>query len=157
MKDILVHTSDVLVDVLEPNFINNEESPCICFSLNSYLPFFGRFVYLFDYDTLKKHMTINRIVSGGYFSVLQTNQQANICKQYRFKSGSLGYEYRVYQPINVKDLSLGVITMFSHFQGELERIIRDKILRKQVNWESEVKHKTTAPSVFIPDFIRKDL
>ena len=133
MEDLLIHTSDKKVDILKPNKISEWDKPCICFSLNQFVSFFGEYIYLFQKKILEENFFVEKVLSKGVGSS-STTYFKHVPTKYRYRSEDLGYEFRVYQPIDAQRYCLGIITNFNHLKGVLERKINEKITREYMDF-----------------------
>jgi hypothetical protein len=126
-KDLLIHTSDKKVDILIPQkILGYENKPCICFSLNQFISFFGGYVYLFEKSVLEKNFEIKIFLSGGVECITSVGYQT-----YNYRSQDLGQEFRIYQPIDVQQYGIGIITNFNHMKGILEQKLYDEIINRE--------------------------
>lgn len=136
MEDLLIHTSNVRVDVLEPNKLPGFDRPCICFSLNQFISFFGEYIYLFKKDILEKNFFIEKVPTEGVGLYDEVNVN-RITIEYRYRSDKLGNEFRIYDPIDVQRYGLGVVTNFNHLKGVLEKRMGDRIIREMVDFSKQ--------------------
>jgi hypothetical protein len=138
MKDLLIHTSDKKVDVLLPQSEHEDCRPCICFSLNQFISFFGQYTYLFEKEILEKNFAVRRIPSQGVecFANVRGNFEQHE-QGVRFVSQELGWEFRVYEPINVERYWLAILTNFNHMKGVLETKLGDKLVKELIDFSRE--------------------
>lgn len=139
MNDLLIHTSNVRVDVLVPNKLPGHgryDLPCICFSLNQFISHFGEYIYLFKKDTLEKNFKVDRIPSKGIGMYSQIHVKREPI-EYNYRSIDLEWEFRVYNSIDVQLYGLGVITNFNHMKGVLEKRMSDKVIREAIDFSRE--------------------
>jgi len=127
MKGLLIHTSNVRVDILEPQKLPGYDKLCICFSLNQFVSYFGEYVYLFDRIILEKNFYVEVLPSGG----VECSIRLRFDKEYRYRSEDLGQEFRIYEPIDVQRYGIGIITNFNHLKGNLEERINHEVIRKE--------------------------
>ena len=127
----MIHTSDVRVDVLNPRKLPGEYIPCICFSLNEFISFFGLYIYLFKRRVLEENFYVKKISSSGV-SLSQRTYMGPIPKEYYYRSQDLEYEFRIYSPVEVARYGLGMITQFNHLKGILETRMMDNIIRREI-------------------------
>ena len=120
-KIILCHVSDEKYDVLIPQPPEN----AVCLSENKFVTFFGQYLYLFDIDVLKRNFRIRRLPTTGLYSSVSLNNYDTI----RYESQSLGYEWRVYEPIDVKKYSIGVVEHWDHMKGVVGKYRVDKAVK----------------------------
>ena len=120
-KIILCHVSNERHDVLIPQ----PPTDAICLSENKFITFFGQYLYLFDIDVLKRNFRIRRLPTTGLYSSVSLNNYDTI----RYESQSLGYEWRVYEPIDVKKYSIGVIEHWDHMKGVVGKYRVDKAVQ----------------------------
>lgn len=133
MRDLLIHVSDVNAPILQPNRGD------ICFSLNTYMPCFGQFVYLFDKELLEKNFYVEKRQTGGKFGTFYWSGNNPEPKEYRFISQPLGFEYIIHRPIDVDKYAINVITLFSTFRGVLEERLANFVIRKEtMNFENRI-------------------
>lgn len=119
--NIITHTTDKLFDTLVPQPVGKEK--CICFAKGCFISWFGQYVYLFDLDRLKADgFTVKKIKSGCGVAAQVKVEKYNAHHAYESHE-KLDYEYRVYEPINVKKYAVGVIKHFNHVDG----ILMDKL------------------------------
>jgi len=111
---ILCHVSDKRLRVLKPNGKDN----CIYFSQNKFISYFGQYLYLFDLDVLKANFRIKKKVTGSLIGTLEC--PLPIKSYWKYKSQSLKWEWRVYDPINVKEFSIGVVEHWNYTKGTFE-------------------------------------
>lgn len=128
MKDLLVHTSKVKVDILEPKKISDDR-PCICFSLNQFISHFGQYVYLFIKEDLEKNFYVNRISSKG----LECYSKLPYEMEIRYRSKDLGEEYRIYKPIDTQQYCIGILTDFNYMEGRLEKKLREITINEMIS------------------------
>jgi hypothetical protein len=134
VKDLLIHTSDKKVDILMPSKVDGVERPCICFSLNQFIPFFGDYVYLFERDELVDKFKVGKYPTKGVEQASKlfhpkTGEEIS----YRYQSGDLGWEYRIYEPVDVQRYAIGVITNFNHMQGVLEEKFGNFLIERMID------------------------
>lgn len=106
--DILCHVSDKRFGILMPNNDN-----VIYFSENTFISYFGKFLYLFDKNILVKKYGAMKQSSGslGFTRMVSPNEH------YYFKSKDLGVEWIVHTPIDVEKDCLGVLEHWNHMGG----------------------------------------
>ena len=127
MSKLLFHVSDEKYDILKPQSRYGRRS-CICFSSDKFISNFGQYVYIFLFKTLNNVFRIDIIDSGGLNCLvfMAANEST-----YRFKSRELGDEYRIYQPIDVDKYSVGVGEHWNHAEGDIETLVRDKVVNSE--------------------------
>lgn len=131
-RDLLIHTSDIIVDVLKP--VKGE----ICFSLNQFMPCFGQYVYLFFKDVLENNFDVEERHTKGKAACVYTSIN-DTKKVFRYNSQPLGKEYIIRQPIDVWRHCINVITLFSTFKGELETLINGEVFKREfINFEGQI-------------------
>jgi len=136
MKELLIHTSNVRVDILEPQKLQGYDRPCICFSLNQFVSYFGEYVYLFYRIVLEKDFYVEVLPSMGVKSSIRLHSDR--VREYRYRSEDLGQEFRIYKPIDVKHYGIGVITNFNHLKGILEKRINHEVIhREQIDFTNK--------------------
>lgn len=133
MDDLLIHTSSVRVDVLEPNKLPGFTIPCVCFSRNQFISYFGEYVYLFSKSVLEEDFFVEQCYSKGVQACHYVDMEG-MPSEYRFKSEDLGYEYRVYHSVDVRRYGLGVITNFNHLRGVLEKKLGDVVIKELIDF-----------------------
>jgi len=138
-KGLLIHTSNVKVDVLRPQ-IQKYGKPCICLSLNQFISHFGEYIYLFQKEVLEKNFYIEEISSGGVECLAELNFYPNR-HTLKYRSKDLGQEFRIYEPIDVGRYGIGIISNFNHMKGVLEKKF-DEIVMKEI---IDLEKKETKP------------
>ena len=133
MEDLLIHTSNIKVNILKPSKSLGSNRPSVCFSLNQFISFFGEYIYIFSKKVLEENFFVDQLDSEGVGLYL-THYLRNIPVAYEYRSQKLGKEFRIYQSIDVPRYCLGVITNFNHLQGILERRMQEKIVREQIDF-----------------------
>lgn len=136
MKDLLIHTTDVRVDVLKPAPVAGDE-PCICFSLNIFIAHFGQYVYLFDKAEMRRCFRVERRPSRGV-EIAMFISRGSYEDAIGFRGQDLGDEYRIYEPIDVDEHCIAVIKNFNHMKGVLERRFKDKVTKEAIDFSYEI-------------------
>jgi len=113
VKTILCHVSDEKYDILTPQPPEN----VIYFSENSFITYFGQYLYLFDLDTMIENFNIEKVTTTGLAHLLNLNSEYSDCEYLRYSSQSLGYEWRIYEPIDVDKYCIGIIEHWNHMKG----------------------------------------
>ena len=108
---IICHVSDKKLDFLIPQ----NPKDAICFSEDKFITFFGQYLYLFDLKTMIDNFDIRKIPTTGITSLHYLPYDQVL----RYKSQSLGFEWRVFEPISVEQFSLGVIEHWNHLNGTI--------------------------------------
>lgn len=127
MKDLLIHTSNKKVDILIPNKVPGYPEPCIFFSLNQFISYFGEYVYLFEKDILEKNFFVESNPTRG----VEYSVKLGFEKEYRYNSKDLGQEFKIYQPIDIQRYCMGIIINFNYLKGTLEKRIKSEIIRRE--------------------------
>jgi len=130
MKDLLIHTSDKLVDILKPNKVCEYDRPCICFALNQFISYFGEYIYLFDMETLEENFFIKIIPTKGVEAYTYVSGMG-FDKEYRYSSQPLKEEFRIYESIDLKRYCLGIISNFNYLKGVLETRLSSEIIKRE--------------------------
>ena len=136
VKDLLIHTSNIKVDILKPNKINSHQRPCICFSLNQFISHFGEYIYLFEKDILEKNFHIEEVISGGVecMAAFESYPRHHIL---RYRSQELGKEFRIYKSVDVHLFAIGIINNFNHMKGVLERRFDEIVMKEIIDLEKK--------------------
>ena len=130
---LLIHTSKVKVDVLKPSKVDSDD-PCICFSEDCFIPEFGQYIYIFEKEVLCRGFSVRPVPHPGRLRAMGSfPMTSRFCPRvdYEFESFPLEYEYRIYRPIDVNRLSIGVITTFPHSLRLIEKI-QDEIIKEEI-------------------------
>jgi len=133
VEDLLIHTSNIKVDILKPSKSSGSDRPSICFSSNQFISFFGEYIYIFKKKVLEENFFVDSLPSKGV-GLYMTESLRYIPIEYKYRSQDLGIEFRIYQPIDVPRYCLGVVTNFNHLKGVLERKMGEKIIREQIDF-----------------------
>ncbi len=117
---ILVHVSDVNVDVLQPG-----SDGYIYLSEGCFISHFGKFVYLFNkMDLMKSGLPIEEQYSDGLAARVETST-----RRLDFHSKALQKEFRVAAAIDIKKFALGVIEHWNHLDGNLVHTLGEVMQR----------------------------
>jgi len=111
-KIILCHVSDEKYDVLIPQ----PGTDAICLSENKFVTYFGQYLYLFELGVLERDFRIRRLPTTGLYSSVHLGGRSGY-DSIRYRSQSLEYEWRVYEPIDVKKYSIGIVEHWDHMKG----------------------------------------
>ena len=133
MKKLLYHVSDKKFDVLEP-MTKGSPGAYTCFSMGCFISHFGQYIYICDFDQLRKRFKIYKTYCG---SLSQYVYSPFGCteRDFFFKSKPIEWEYRIYEPIPVDEFCLDVVEQYNHLKGVLvERMHCEIRKREEVNW-----------------------
>ena len=111
---IICHVSDKKLDILIPQ----KPEGAICFSENKFITYFGQYLYLFELERLKENFRIEKVPTTGLASMRTVSPE--LCdgiERIRYKSKSLGWEWRCYSSIPVDEFALGVLEHWNHMEG----------------------------------------
>lgn len=110
---ILCHVSNEKHDILIPQKPEN----AICFSEDKFVTYFGQYLYLFDLDVLTQNFNIRKVLTEGCQGSCFLHSEYHQNEVLKYKSQPLGYEWRIYEPVDVDRFALGVIEHWNHMQG----------------------------------------
>lgn len=122
MKNLLFHVSDKIYPVLLPKQNDNYEKS-ICLSENCFISHFGQYLYIFEKQILHDNFCMKEVSTEGLHRYICLNTKEP--QEIRFRSDSLGKEYRIYRPIDIDKFCLGIVEHFNHLKGELETRMMD--------------------------------
>lgn len=126
MNTIICHVSDKRYDVLYPQPPEN----AICLSENKFITYFGQYLYLFDLDTMIKNFNIKKTTTTGLNSLFHLNPEYLGLEYLQYSSQSLGYEWRIYEPIDVDKYCIGIIEHWNHMKGIIGKASVDGTIQK---------------------------
>ena len=99
------------------------------FQKTYFVLFFGEWLYLFDFDLLRRNFEMSRYdnVQGivCYSKGICRKDGINVREKLRFQSENLDIEWRIHMPIDVEAFSLGVIKHWNYSKGVIETMISD--------------------------------
>ena len=110
---IICHVSDKKLDILIPQELEN----AICFSENKFITYFGQYLYLFDLEVMIENFNIQRMPTTGLYSHRFLHGQPENIERLAYRSQSLGWEWRCFEPVDVEKFSLGVLEHWNHMRG----------------------------------------
>jgi len=131
MKDLLIHTTKVKVDVLQPSKIMDHERPYICFSLNQFISHFGQYIYLFIKEDMEQKFRIKKVPSGGLEATAMFYRLGEPI-EYKYGSRDLGDEYRIYEPVDIGRHCIGILTDFNYMEGRLETRLQEEVIKREM-------------------------
>jgi len=124
---IICHVSDIRVANLQPRPPEN----AICFSEDKFCSYFGKFLYLFDLDNIKRHFRIERIPTTGVYSSTSVDPEMyNGINNVRYQSYHLGWEWRCYDSIPIEQYAIGVLEHWNHMEGVIGTYTVDEAVRR---------------------------
>lgn len=115
MKTIICHVSDKRYDILRPR----PPEDAICFSENTFITFFGQYLYLFDLDVMEENFFVRKVSTEGVIGLMQLMPEHTGYNQMRYESKPLGHEWRIHEPIQVDKFALGVVEHWNHMKGTI--------------------------------------
>ena len=112
---IICHVSDEKHKVLMPQ----EPTNAICFSEDTFITYFGQYLYLFDLDLMRDVFQLEKLPTTGITGLQELGGYGFDLDDIilRYKSRSLELEWRCYQPVDVDKYALGVIEHWNHMDG----------------------------------------
>lgn len=135
MNKLLFHVSNEKYDTLRPKKEDNYEE-CICFSENAFISYFGQHLYIFDFQTLNSNFNVRKLDSEWLYQQRSIYGNPN-ADRYKYRSKPLGFEYRIYEPINVDRYALGVAKHWNHMDGELQTLFAEEVIKREsINFAS---------------------
>jgi len=123
MKRLLYHVCDHDVEILDPK---HYEENAICFSEHQFLGILGQYLYIFEFDTLYNNFRLDKYPSGGYF----INKIMDLNTRYKYESEPIKFEYRISDPIDVKQFCIGKVKNYNALKGILEKYINNIFVEK---------------------------
>jgi len=123
-KIILCHVSDEKYDVLIPQ----PPTDAICLSENKFITYFGQYLYLFELGVLERDFKIRKLQTTGLWGQAWIPESLG-CDTIRYRSQSLEYEWRVYEPIDVEKYSIGIVEHWDHMKGVIGKYRVDEAVQ----------------------------
>ena len=129
MKKLLFHVSRKKHNVLMPkpgkkHGVKKYEK-CVCFSMDKFISYFGQWIYIFDYEYLKGLFKIIKKESRGLQTITTDDK-----KKYTYEATHLGFEYRIFKPIDVNKHAISVAKNYNCLEGTWEEVFTDRVCEK---------------------------
>ena len=114
IHSLLFHVSHEKVDIIEPKAPDPGDRPCICMSEGRFISYFGEWIYIFDWNLLARHVEMERRTTGGVVWQMKGRYE----RRYSFVGRRLEQEWRIYDPIPVQELAIGVVEDWNYTKGK---------------------------------------
>lgn len=127
MIKLLYHVCDYKVSILKPeNYDNN----IIFLSEDNFICALGKFLYIFNFETLNNNFPVEIRVSSGMYMNYKNSFTNTI---YNFRSKNLGKEYLIRHPVDVNDYALGIAENFNVCVGKFEEFVMTEVMERENN------------------------
>ena len=89
-----------------------------------------KYLYLFDLETMEKNFHIRKTSTEGLTHYTQLHPESMSENCLRYASQPLGYEWRVYGPIDVDKYCIGILEHWNHMRGIIGKGSVDGAMRE---------------------------